>query len=100
MHSFDPAKTPTLGADLRALRKSRGVTLSDLSEELGRSVGWLSQVERDKSEPSITDLRYIAAALDVPISMLFWTVRGPRLRRRGILCAPAPVVRSVQGRVG
>ena len=36
--------TGTLGVDLRALRKSRGVTLTDLSEKMGRSVGWLSQV--------------------------------------------------------
>jgi len=61
---------PTLGADLRALRKARGLTLLDLSETLGRSVGWLSQVERDLSEPSITDLRHMAAALDVSVSML------------------------------
>ncbi|MFB0939400.1 MAG: helix-turn-helix transcriptional regulator, partial [Paracoccaceae bacterium] len=40
----------TLGADLRALRKARGLTLSDLATALGRSVGWLSQVERDLSQ--------------------------------------------------
>lgn len=61
----------SLGADLRALRKSRGMTLTDLAEALGRSVGWLSQVERDKSEPSISDLRTIAKALGVPMSLLF-----------------------------
>lgn len=61
----------TLGADLRALRKSRGLTLTDMAESLGRSVGWLSQVERDISEPSITDLRDIAAAFGVSVSMLF-----------------------------
>lgn len=60
----------TLGADLRALRKTRGLTLTDLSDRLGRSVGWLSQVERDLSDPSITDLRQLAAALDVSVSML------------------------------
>lgn len=66
------SKTPqTLGADLRALRKSRNLTLVELAEKLGRSVGWLSQVERDKSEPSIADLRAIAESLDVPVSMLF-----------------------------
>ncbi|MFK7878600.1 helix-turn-helix domain-containing protein [Roseobacter sp.] len=69
-HSL-PMTPHTLGADLRALRKSRGLTLMDLAATLGRSVGWLSQVERDKSEPSITDLRHIAAALDVSVSMLF-----------------------------
>ncbi len=67
----------SLGADLRALRKTRGVTLSDLAQRLGRSVGWLSQVERDKSEASIGDLRAIAAALDVPISLLFGQSPGP-----------------------
>ncbi len=61
----------TLGADIRALRKARGLTLSDLAESLGKSVGWLSQVERDISEPSIDDLRALAAQLDVSMSSLF-----------------------------
>ncbi|MHA6262985.1 helix-turn-helix domain-containing protein [Arenibacterium sp. CAU 1754] len=67
----------TLGADLRALRKTRGLTLSDLGARLDRSVGWLSQVERNLSEPSITDLRHIAAELDVPVSMLFGQASAP-----------------------
>lgn len=67
----DPTNTNTLGADLRALRKARGLTLSDLAVALGRSVGWLSQVERDLSEISVNDLREVAAVLDVSISMLF-----------------------------
>ena len=67
----NPAQTKTLGADLRALRKARGKTLVELSESLGRSVGWLSQVERDKSEPGVSDLRQIAQLLDVPVSSLF-----------------------------
>ena len=61
----------TLGADLRALRKARGLTLAGLAERLGRSVGWLSQVERDLSSPSIDDLRQMARAFDVSISSLF-----------------------------
>ena len=63
--------TQTLGADIRALRRARGFTLVELGEHLGRSVGWLSQVERDMSEPSITDLRHLARALDVSVSSLF-----------------------------
>mgnify|MGYP003637660187 FL=1 len=61
----------TLGADLRALRRARGVTLAALADQLGRSVGWLSQVERDLSQPSITDLREIAGLLDVSVNSLF-----------------------------
>lgn len=64
-------QTASLGADLRALRKARGVTLHDLATRLGRSVGWLSQVERDLSSPSITDLRHLAQVFDVPVSLLF-----------------------------
>ncbi|MDH5798446.1 MAG: XRE family transcriptional regulator [Paracoccaceae bacterium] len=60
----------TLGADLRALRKSRGLTLTDLAEKLDVSVGWLSQVERDISTPDTLSLRRLADQLDVPLSIL------------------------------
>ena len=72
-----PDQPQTLGADLRALRKARGVTLADLADRLGRSVGWLSQVERDKSDPSISDLRDMARALGVSLSMLFRHTAAP-----------------------
>ena len=72
MMSFETIhQANTLGADLRALRKARGLTLVELADSLGRSVGWLSQVERDKSVPGVTDLRHMAAALDVSVSSLF-----------------------------
>ena len=77
MIQSDLTKTVSLGADLRALRKSRGITLSDLAEVLERSVGWLSQVERDLSEPSVADLKQIARALDVPVSILFGQAQSP-----------------------
>ncbi len=72
-----PDKDRTLGADLRALRLSRGLTLSVLASRLGRSVGWLSQVERDISQPDVADLRQIAAALDVSLSSLFRVAAAP-----------------------
>jgi transcriptional regulator with XRE-family HTH domain len=72
-----PADARTLGADLRALRKARGLTLADMAGRLGRSVGWLSQVERDLSDPSIDDLRDIAQVLDVSISSLFRVSSSP-----------------------
>lgn len=75
-HSL-PDVPSTIGADLRALRKGRALTLTEMAERLGRSVGWLSQVERDISELSITDLRQIADCLDVPVSMLFRHAAAP-----------------------
>lgn len=60
-----------LANDLRALRKSRGLTLAEIALKLGRSVGWVSQVERGLSTPSIGDLRAFAELFGVPISLFF-----------------------------
>ncbi len=59
----------SLGADLRSLRKSRGLTLEAVSGHLGKSVGWLSQVERDLSTPETEDVAALARLLDVPVSI-------------------------------
>jgi transcriptional regulator with XRE-family HTH domain len=72
-----PQSGGTLGADLRALRKARGLRLSDLANALGRSIGWLSQVERDISAPSVADLRVMAGVLDVSLSSLFSNAAAP-----------------------
>ena len=60
----------SLGADLRALRKTRGLTLETLATRLACSVGWLSQVERDISVPDPADVTRLATALGVPLSIL------------------------------
>ena len=67
-----PSEHPgSLGRDLRGLRKARGITLKEMALKIGRSVGFLSQIERGISEPSMTDLRQIAKAFDVPTSWFF-----------------------------
>lgn len=72
-----PEPPPSLGADLRALRRARGLTLQAMADGMGRSVGWVSQVERDLSQPAITDLRALADLLGVPLSVLFGAARAP-----------------------
>ncbi|MEM6848034.1 MAG: XRE family transcriptional regulator [Pseudomonadota bacterium] len=67
----------TIGRDLRALRKSKGVTLQALSAGVGRSVGWLSQVERDITEPDIGDVEALTKALGVPLSLVAGGAAGP-----------------------
>ena len=89
MNHSNPTRPRTLGADLRALRKARGRTLSEMAEELGRSVGWLSQVERDLSDPSISDLRQIGDALGVPMSLLFGHANAPVVEQGYIVRASA-----------
>lgn len=60
-----------IGDDIRSLRKSRGLTLKDLAAAIGRSLGWLSQIERGQTEPSVRDLGLIADQLGINISFFF-----------------------------
>lgn len=61
----------SLGQDLRVLRKRRGMTLVEVAEAMGRSVGWLSQVERNLSEPSLDELGEFARIFGIPASSFF-----------------------------
>lgn len=83
--SQDGDHSAALGRDLRALRKSRGLTLNDLAANIGRSVGFLSQIERGLSAPSIRDLRTLAKAFDVPVSWFFLTDDSDDLEREFIV---------------
>jgi len=73
-----------LAGDIRALRKARGLTLAEIALKLGRSVGWVSQVERGLSMPSLADMRAFATLFDVPIS-LFFGHDVPDERERGTI---------------
>jgi len=74
----------TVGGDIRSLRKSRGLTLQALSAEIGRSVGWLSQVERDQTAATIDDLRQLARLFDIPIGFFFRNEAASE-RERGLV---------------
>lgn len=60
-----------VGEDIRSLRKTRGLTLAQLASDIGRSVGWLSQIERGQTTPSVRDLGQLAERLDVTLSFFF-----------------------------
>lgn len=74
----------TLAGDIRALRKARGLTLVACADRLGRSVGWLSQVERGLSVPSLADLRALAELYAVPLG-LFFSHDVPHDAERGVV---------------
>ena len=63
----------TVGAQLRSLRKLRGLTIEALGERSGVSIGLISQIERGRGNPSFNTLVQMAHALDVPIGRLFHT---------------------------
>lgn len=72
VHQDEPLSAAQLLAqDIRVLRKARGLTLAEIALRLKRSVGWLSQVERGLSTPSLADLRAFAEIFGVPLSLFF-----------------------------
>lgn len=60
-----------LGTKIRKLRNSRRLTLTNLAEKVGCSIGYLSQIEKDTVNPSIAVLKKIAVALDVRLVDFF-----------------------------
>ncbi|WP_067561307.1 helix-turn-helix domain-containing protein [Halofilum ochraceum] len=61
----------SVGQDIRRLRRLKRITIKKLAAATGRSVGFLSQVERGLSEISVADLQQVTRALDVPLSWFF-----------------------------
>jgi transcriptional regulator with XRE-family HTH domain len=55
---------------IKRVRKSKGLTLQEVSEKTGISLNHLSQIERGKANPSIGTLKKITNALDVPFMSL------------------------------
>ncbi len=68
-----PQTPPEVGATLQKMRLARGLTLEDLSRAAGVSKSMLSQIEREKANPTIAVAWRLANALGVSIGELLAT---------------------------
>ncbi|SET07029.1 helix-turn-helix domain-containing protein [Paenibacillus sp. NFR01] len=59
-----------IGSSIRAIRKRKNITIAQICETTGLSQGFMSQVETNKTSPSIATLENIAGALKVPLAYL------------------------------
>ena len=73
---MDPAPGPgderltdsgSIGEGIRRERRRRGQTLAQMATQVNLTVSALSQIERGASDPSISSLRRIAQAFNVPM---------------------------------
>ena len=64
------AFTAAIGQQVRLARAKRGMTRRQLAQESGASERYLAQIEAGHGNPSVTMLKSIAQALDVPIATL------------------------------
>lgn len=73
---LEKSEKVSVGAKVRALRKIRGISLQQLSQEIGMSYSYLSSLENDKHSVSITNLQRLANYFQVDM-VHFLTPSGP-----------------------
>ena len=62
---------------IRELRQRRGLTVQQLADLAGFSKGLISQIETEKTVPTIPTLRKISAAFGLSLSELFFMLDNP-----------------------
>ena len=67
-----------IGREVRSHRRAQGMTVADLAQVAGLSVGMLSKIENGITSPSLTTLQALSHALSAPITAFF---RGFEERR-------------------
>lgn len=72
------------GLRIKYLRKKKGLSLQQVADTIGRSVGFVSQIERGLSRPSIEDIGAIAELLEVDY-LSFFTAKKEQLANRFII---------------
>ena len=60
-----------IGHEVRAFRKTLGITVADLASATGISMGMLSKIENGMTSPSLTTLQALSNALGIPITAFF-----------------------------
>jgi len=60
-----------LGSKIRRIRKLRGLTIEELAEKADLTKGFISQLERDLTVPSVSTLKQILDVLGVSLSSFF-----------------------------
>lgn len=64
---------PSIGKNILFHRKKRNMTIDELSKKSGVSKSMLSQVEQEKTNPTVVTVWKIARSLDVSINQLLQT---------------------------
>ncbi|WP_420860416.1 helix-turn-helix domain-containing protein [Algirhabdus cladophorae] len=60
-----------IGREVRSFRRQQNVTVAELAQLTGLSIGMLSKIENGNTSPSLTTLQTLANALSVPLTSFF-----------------------------
>ncbi len=67
----DSSLETAIGREVRAHRTKLGMTVTDAAKEAELSPGMLSKIENGLTSPSLSTLRRLAEALNIPVTALF-----------------------------
>ena len=67
-----------IGRQVRELRKRQRMTVAELANQTGLSIGMLSKIENGVISPSLTTLQSLTSVLSVPLVQLFAGFEEPR----------------------
>ncbi len=73
-------QSPPYGARLRAARRARGLTAQQVAEAVGVTKGFIAQIERGETSPSVATLLRICDAIGLAVGTLFETPRSALVR--------------------
>ena len=59
-----------LGAEIKSLRRTRGIRQTELAKVVGVTQGYMSQIETKRSEPGPELIKRLSEALGIPPSAL------------------------------
>jgi transcriptional regulator with XRE-family HTH domain len=77
-----------IGERLRSARQSQGLTARDVAKRVGVSPSLISQIERDKVNPSVSTLWGLVTVLGLTMSELFSQVDGPQASPSSVPASP------------
>lgn len=66
-----------IGKTLKEIRTAKGVSLTELAELSNVTKSYLSKIENDKREPSVTSIHSVCKALGVPLNIVILLAEEP-----------------------
>ena len=90
---------PRIGAALASLRETRALSMDALSKRSGVSKSMLSQIERQRANPTVAVVWRLANALGVPLTQLLGSIEaGDSAAIQPVRGPNVPVMRSKDGK--
>jgi transcriptional regulator with XRE-family HTH domain len=85
-----------LGKTIREIRKQKNLTLKDVARMTSLTESMLSQIENDRTKPSITTLLAVSKALNTPIGY-FFDQKESQFKSPVVRLSERPVVQTKSG---